>query len=129
MGNASIACFVGIVLSWWYTRWWILFSFGVLAFLAMHAVQGYCPPAIWFRAAGWRTAGEIEDEAAALRLIHGRVAPSLNVGEQGKKKLVDELVSNKRERGSFLGEAPEKIAERGEKIAEREARIGAAKTA
>jgi hypothetical protein len=45
----------------------LLYFFGVqLAFLMVHAVAGWCPPAPVFRRLGFRTKGEIEAERHAL---------------------------------------------------------------
>ncbi|KAL4525405.1 hypothetical protein Ndes2437A_g03868 [Nannochloris sp. 'desiccata'] len=83
--NASIAASAGLVLGLFVNSKWFALSFIVLGFLFQHALQGYCPPMVWFRAYGWRTGGEIEDEAMALRLLHGRVVPPL---AQAVKKLI-----------------------------------------
>ncbi|KAI9006790.1 hypothetical protein DFJ74DRAFT_712141 [Hyaloraphidium curvatum] len=81
MMNASIAAATGILFTFTWSRWWILFSITVLGFLLQHAIQGYCPHMVWFRALGFRTEGEIEDEAAALRIVRGRVGPGLEIPE------------------------------------------------
>ncbi len=88
------------------SRYWLTLSFVVLGFLLQHSLMGYCPPAVWFRAYGWRTAGEIEDEAAALRVVHGRALGSLRVNPDDRTRLVAEMVDNKRRVGRFIGEGP-----------------------
>jgi hypothetical protein len=47
-------------------------------FLLQHAVQGWCPPIIWFRRLGVRTSTEIDHERNALKALRGdfrHVAP------------------------------------------------------
>ena len=110
MLNASIAAGTGILLSLLGSSKWLIFSGLVLAFLAQHAIQGYCPPMLWFRAYGWRTAFEIEEEMTALRLLHSRGPPSL--ADVDKKALLDEMIRSKRSEGAFLGEGPSKAADR-----------------
>lgn len=106
--NASLAASFGLLLSILVSRYWLFLSAGVLAFLFQHAIMGYCPPAIWFRAFGWRTAGEIEDEATALRLLHGRVVPSLAKGSEKSSVMLEEFINNKQSIGRFVGEGPNK---------------------
>jgi hypothetical protein len=91
-------------------RWFILTGV-VLAFLLQHSLQGYCPPMVWFRAFGWRTAGEIEDEKVALRLLHGVALPSAMSGYKGdKKRMLDEMIETKNATGRFLGKVDFKAA-------------------
>lgn len=109
--NASIAASVGLLLGLAVSRFWFALSFVVLGFLMQHSLQGYCPPAVWFRAYGWRTAGEIEDEAAALRLVHGRALDVLGKPDD-RDRLVAQMVDNKRREGRFLGEGPNVAVEK-----------------
>jgi hypothetical protein len=106
--NASIAATMGLLLGLFVNSKWFALTFIVLGFLFQHALQGYCPPMVWFRAYGWRTGGEIEDEAMALRLLHGRVAPSLAqaLKKVDKEQLLHDMERNKRDNGRFLGEGP-----------------------
>lgn len=69
--NASIAAGFGLLMTALGHPLWLLFSAIVLAFLAQHATQGWCPPLPLFRALGYRTPEEIHDEITALRLLHG----------------------------------------------------------
>jgi hypothetical protein len=46
---------------------WQVFTTTQLAFLALHAIVGWCPPAALFRRLGFRTSREIESERRALR--------------------------------------------------------------
>lgn len=54
-----------------FNRRWSLLTSGVLGFLLVHAVQGWCPPLPVFRRLGVRTRGEIEREKFALRFLRG----------------------------------------------------------
>ena len=45
-------------------RGWLWFSVGVLAFLAQHALQGWCPPMPVFRYLGTRT-GELHQRSCS----------------------------------------------------------------
>lgn len=63
--NASILAGLGLLGSLRDRRWLVLPA-SVLAFLAQHAVQGWCPPMSIFRRFGIRTAHEIEAERMAL---------------------------------------------------------------
>lgn len=63
--NASILAMLGLIASLRNRRWLILPA-TVLAFLAQHAVQGWCPPMAILRRYGVRTAHEIEAERMAL---------------------------------------------------------------
>lgn len=106
----------GLVLSYLHHRLWLLLPFLVFAFLLQHALTGFCPPVPLFRALGFRTAGEIADEGYALRLVHGLATPGVKVQEGEREKVVHEMVGNKRLKGRFVGEGPEKSAEKGERI-------------
>lgn len=55
-------------------RRWGLLTMAVGAFLLQHAVQGWCPPLPILRRLGFRTAGEINEERLALRLLRGDFA-------------------------------------------------------
>lgn len=50
---------------------WQVFTTIQLAFLAMHATVGWCPPAALFRRLGFRTSREIEAERRALEKALG----------------------------------------------------------
>jgi hypothetical protein len=53
------------------SRKWLLLPVAVGGFLLQHALQGWCPPLIWFRRMGFRTASEIEAERYGLKLLRG----------------------------------------------------------
>jgi hypothetical protein len=75
--NAASVAFVGTMLGARDRRWLVLPA-AVGVFLFQHAVQGWCPPIIWFRRMGVRTATEIDHERYALKALRGdfrHVAP------------------------------------------------------
>jgi predicted nucleic acid-binding protein len=69
--TASTFAFIGAVMGLLGRRGPLLFAAVVAAFLWQHAVQGWCPPVVVFRALGARTRKEIEAERAALKALRG----------------------------------------------------------
>jgi hypothetical protein len=69
--GASSLVLTGIGLSLTVDRRWLGLSGVVAGFLLQHAVQGWCPPLPVFRALGFRTAREIEQERNALKGARG----------------------------------------------------------
>lgn len=69
--NASTLALVGVVLAATVDRRWLLLSAGVLGFLFMHGVQGWCPPLPLLRRLGVRTQTEIDREKFALKVLRG----------------------------------------------------------
>lgn len=69
--NASSLALTGLVLSLTVSKKWVLLTGGVLSFLLLHAVQGWCPPVPVLRRLGVRTRSEIEKERYALKLLRG----------------------------------------------------------
>jgi hypothetical protein len=69
--NASSLALLGVVLSITSSRRWLALSGGVLGFLLLHGVQGWCPPLPLLRRLGVRTRGEIDRERFALRYLRG----------------------------------------------------------
>lgn len=63
--NASLIAFSGLVLSIM-NRKWLVVPTVVSAFLAQHAIQGWCPPVVLFRNKNIRTRKEIDREKYAL---------------------------------------------------------------
>ena len=64
---------------------WLLISGGALAYLLMHGLQGWCPPATMMRRFGIRTRMEIDAERYALKLLRGdfeSVHPEETQGKQ-----------------------------------------------
>ena len=72
--NAASAVLAGLLLSGAVSRKWILLPVAVGGFLLQHALQGWCPPLIWFRRMGFRAAREIETERYGLKLLRGDFA-------------------------------------------------------
>jgi hypothetical protein len=69
--NAASASLAGSLLALTVDRRWLLLPIAVGGFLLQHAVQGWCPPLLWFRRLGVRTAQEIEHERNALKALRG----------------------------------------------------------
>jgi len=72
--NASAITLVSLGLGWWVSRWWLVLTGFVSAFLLQHALQGWCPPVPILRRMGSRTEREIDLERMALRLMRGDFA-------------------------------------------------------
>lgn len=72
--NASSLIVASATLAVFEDRRWGLLTIAVGAFLLQHAVQGWCPPLPILRRLGFRTAGEINEERVALRLLRGDFA-------------------------------------------------------
>ena len=64
--NAALIAFGGIVLGATVSKKWLFLPAVVTAFLAQHAIQGWCPPLPLFRKLGIRTQKEIQAEKHAL---------------------------------------------------------------
>jgi len=69
--NASTIALTGVLLGILLNRKWVLLSAGVLGFLLLHGVQGWCPPLPLLRRLGVRTRGEIDREKYALKYLRG----------------------------------------------------------
>lgn len=69
--NASTFALTGVVLGATVNRKWLWLSGGVLSFLLLHGLQGWCPPLPLLRRMGVRTRGEIDREKYALKLLRG----------------------------------------------------------
>lgn len=72
--NAASVMLLGIYFSVSVSRKWLLMPMAVGGFLLQHAVQGWCPPLIWFRRMGFRTASEIDYERYGLKVLRGDFA-------------------------------------------------------
>mmetsp|Transcript_5825 Transcript_5825/g.22114 ORF Transcript_5825/g.22114 Transcript_5825/m.22114 type:complete len:161 (-) Transcript_5825:3182-3664(-) len=85
---SSTLLFCIIALSLFVGKQWILaIPLMVSAFLWVHAVQGWCPPLPVLRHFGFRTATEILEEKAALKMIRG------DFGKSAANDVDDILVS------------------------------------
>lgn len=69
--NAAALAFTGTLLGAFVNRRWLMLPAVVTAFLAQHAVQGWCPPLPLFRKWGIRTRPEIDREKYALKALRG----------------------------------------------------------
>jgi len=69
--NASSLALLGVGLAATVNRKWLALSAGVLGFLLLHGVQGWCPPLPALRRAGVRTRSEIDRERFALKFLRG----------------------------------------------------------
>lgn len=69
--NAASVTLAGTILGMTTDRRWFLLPAVVGGFLLQHAVQGWCPPILWFRRMGFRTATEIDHERYALKALRG----------------------------------------------------------
>jgi hypothetical protein len=69
--NASAVASTGVVLAATVNKKWLWLTGGVLGFLFLHAMQGWCPPVPVLRRLGVRTRGEIDREKFALKALRG----------------------------------------------------------
>ncbi len=69
--NASSLALTGLVLGATVNKKWLWLSGGVLGFLLLHGLHGWCPPVPALRRMGVRTRGEIERERYALKILRG----------------------------------------------------------
>lgn len=69
--NAASLALLGLALGTAANRRWLMLSGGVLGFLLLHGVQGWCPPLPLLRRLGVRTRGEIDRERFALKFLRG----------------------------------------------------------
>jgi hypothetical protein len=69
--NASTLALAGVILAVLRGKRWLLLSGGVLAFLLLHGVRGWCPPLPVLRHLGARTEREIDRERFALKFLRG----------------------------------------------------------
>jgi hypothetical protein len=69
--NASLFALGGTILAATVNKKWLILPAVVTAFLAQHAIQGWCPPLPLFRAMGVRTRQEIDSEKYALKALLG----------------------------------------------------------
>jgi hypothetical protein len=72
--NAASVVLAGLVLGVTVSRKWLVLPVAVGGFLLQHALQGWCPPLIWFRRMGVRTATEIDLERFSLKVLRGDFA-------------------------------------------------------
>lgn len=83
--NAASISLVGLALGAAVDRRFFIVPGLVAGFLLQHAVQGWCPPATFFRRRGFRTSSEIDQERDALKALRGdfRNVPAAHDGDSG----------------------------------------------
>ena len=81
----------GLVLGVTVSRKWLLLPVAVGGFLLQHALQGWCPPLIWFRRLGVRTASEIDLERFSLKVLRGDFADLAS--DSGAKPDISEVLA------------------------------------
>jgi hypothetical protein len=69
--NASSLGLTTLLLGLTVSKKWLLATGGVLGFLLLHAMDGWCPPLPLLRSLGIRTRGEIDRERYALKFLRG----------------------------------------------------------
>jgi hypothetical protein len=69
--NAATIGLIGLMLGVTVSRRWLFLPGVVFAFLAQHALQGWCPPMAVFRRLGIRTRREIDIERFVLKAVRG----------------------------------------------------------
>lgn len=69
--NAATLALTGLLFGIIDSRKWLTVPLGVLSFLLLHGVSGWCPPVAVLRRAGVRTREEIEREKFALKYLRG----------------------------------------------------------
>jgi hypothetical protein len=74
MTNLAVLGLAGVLAGAFHSRKWLWAPAIQLAFLFMHAAQGWCPPSPVFRRLGFRTQKEIDAERRLLQQHMGLVA-------------------------------------------------------
>ena len=69
--GAATLTLTGTALGAFVHRRFLVLPAAVAGFLLQHAIQGWCPPLPVFRALGFRTAREIDEERYALKAARG----------------------------------------------------------
>ena len=73
--NASLFALTGVILGATVNKKWLILPTVVTAFLAQHAIQGWCPPLPLFRKTGIRSRKEIDHERySLLEILENRKA-------------------------------------------------------
>lgn len=79
--NAATLAFTGVVLGALVNKKWLVLPAVVTAFLAQHAIQGWCPPLPILRRLGFRTRQEIDKERYGLKTLRGDFKKSSKEGD------------------------------------------------
>jgi hypothetical protein len=69
--NAASIALGSAILGTFSNKKWFFLTGAVTGFLLQHGIQGWCPPLPLFRALGYRTRQEIDEEIYALKTIRG----------------------------------------------------------
>ncbi|HEX2934250.1 MAG TPA: YgaP-like transmembrane domain [Bacteroidales bacterium] len=69
--NAASIALSSIIFGTFTNKKWFFLTGAVAGFLLQHGIQGWCPPLPLFRALGYRTRQEIDEEIYALKTIRG----------------------------------------------------------
>src|SRR4029078_13387965 len=89
--NASSLGLTSLLLGITVSRKWLVITAGVLSFLLLHAVEGWCPPLPVLRKLGIRTRSEIERERYALKFLRGDFKSIPSDPDQLKKSPATEM--------------------------------------
>ena len=81
MLNAAVIALTGTVLAATVNKKFLAVPAVVTAFLAQHALQGWCPPLPLFRAMGIRSRKEIDSEKFALKALLGEFRANQKTSE------------------------------------------------
>jgi len=83
----------GITLATVKNRRWLLLPIVAGGFMLQHVVQGWCPPLIVLRRLGFRTAGEINRERIALKVLRDDFAELGSPEKSGELASATELLN------------------------------------
>jgi Protein of unknown function (DUF2892) len=72
--NFGVVTLAGVTLGALAAAPWFIFAGIAGAFMAEHALKGWCPPVPVFRRLGFRTAREINHERYALKALRGELS-------------------------------------------------------
>jgi hypothetical protein len=90
--NASGLALLGLVLGFTRGRTWFALSAGVMGFLLLHGVQGWCPPVPLLRRLGVRTRSEIDREKFALKVLRGDFQSVSAMPEEVRHNPAEEII-------------------------------------
>jgi hypothetical protein len=90
--NASSIALFSLLLGLTRGKKWFIVTSGVLGFLLMHAVEGWCPPVPLLRKFGVRTRSEIDREKFALKVLRGDFQSVEAIPDDIKKNPADDLI-------------------------------------
>lgn len=91
--NASSLALLGLIMGLTKSRKYLLITGGVLSFLLLHAIEGWCPPVPILRKLGIRTRSEIDREKFALKVLRGDFQEVSKSPESFKEHPATEVIS------------------------------------